>query len=183
MGFLWFVTVGWALFMSIFVVMAPGIGALICAVIGYGPLGLMVRFVFARASKREAEHAAILEAAGVKPGAGCDHAEGGTGIAVNKEAKTVSMHVKGVSKTYPFADIREWRSSKHTAGQVVAVGVPAAFAALGANLAAARQAEAASGFFVGVRDVDNPVWRIEMKNEQTQARWMEIFQQEINERK
>jgi hypothetical protein len=45
-----------------------------------------------------------------------------------------------------------------------------------------RDAAANTGFFVTVRDVDNPKWRIEMRDEATQARWMEILRQEINER-
>jgi hypothetical protein len=150
--------------------------------IGAAPTALLVWFVMARASRREAAHAAMLGEAGVQPGSGCDHSEGGTGIAINKQAKTVTMLVAGVSKTYPFADIREWRSAKHTAGQVVGVGIQGGLAAVGANAAAERQAKAASGFFVSVRDVDHPTWRIEMKNEPTQHRWMELFTQEINEK-
>ena len=36
-------------------------------------------------------------------------------------------------------------------------------------------------FFVTVRDIDNPKWRIAMSDSNTQARWMEILRQSINE--
>jgi hypothetical protein len=50
-------------------------------------------------------------------------------------------------------------------------------------MAAAKiDAAARSGFFVEVRDIDHPRWRIAMKDEAQQARWMEILRQEIKER-
>jgi hypothetical protein len=43
-------------------------------------------------------------------------------------------------------------------------------------------AAANTGFFVAVRDVDNPIWRVEMTDAGREARWMEILRQEINQR-
>lgn len=182
MGFIWFCTIGWALFFvlaSIGVVSEAKIFVLAIAVV---PLGLQLWFISAREKRRQAAHASMLADAGVQPGSGCDHYEGGTGIAINKAAKTVTMLVHGIQKTYPFADIREWRSSKHTAGQVVGTGLQGGLVALGANLRAEREANAATGFFVSVRDVDHPKWRIQMKSESIQARWLELFTQELNEK-
>ena len=53
--------------------------------------------------------------------------------------------------------------------------------AIEANARAAKQASANTGLFVLVKDVENPRWRIAMKDEGTQARWMEILRQEVNE--
>ena len=39
-----------------------------------------------------------------------------SGIAINRQAKTLSLRLGEKWKTYPFADIRDWRVSKHTAG-------------------------------------------------------------------
>lgn len=47
---------------------------------------------------------------------------------------------------------------------------------------AKAKADAASGFFVTVKDIDDPRWHLQMIKERDQARWMEIFRQEINEK-
>lgn len=62
----------------------------------------------------------------------------------------------GFWKIYLFSDVREWETRN----------------GLGKN----------SGLYVSVKDVDHPKWRIEMKDDGIQARWMEILRQEINER-
>jgi hypothetical protein len=50
-----------------------------------------------------------------------------------------------------------------------------------ANLGQAIANKRASGLFVRTRDIENPMWRIEMLGRQNQAKWMEILQQSINE--
>ena len=145
---------------------------------GSAPMGLLVWFSIHRASKRVAAHTAMLQEAGVAQGPGFDHAEADTGIAINKQAKTLSLLIGGIHKTYPYADIREWEAIKETPA-VISGGNPAAvFDQMGVN----RRAAASTGFFVTVRDVDHPKWRIAMKDEAMRARWMEILRQEINER-
>ncbi len=64
---------------------------------------------------------------------------------------------------------------------IVGGNLASATAALGANLAAERDAKARTGLFVEVRDVDRPRWRVAMRNEAMQARWREILDQQINE--
>ena len=155
---LYFITIPWALFIGGFGVAAftqPDLGKLVSLIfmaVGFGPLFMQVRRNQGRKDKFNAAHAAMLASAGVAPGAGCDHVLTDSGIAINRQAKTLSLRLGEKWKTYPFADIRDWRVSKHTAGQVVAGNVTGAMAALGPNIRASREAAAATGLFVTVRD-------------------------------
>lgn len=179
MGFLWTGAVLWGLFLTLVTVAVPaGGGALAFFLVGWTPMGLLVWFVAHRAAKRDAAHQAMLVAAEVSPGAGFDHAESGTGLALNPQARTLTLLIGGQWKTYSYADVREWEAIKETPGVVVGGNL----AAVGAEVAMRRQAAAHTGFFVTVRDVQHPKWRIAMKDTGVQARWMEIMRQEINER-
>lgn len=181
MGLMWTGAIVGGLVVGLFVMEMTRMG-FIAVLAGLAPTGLLVWSLIKRAGGREAAHQSMLQAAGVAQGAGFDHSEEGTGIAINKQGKTLSLLMGGFHKTYPYADIREWQSIKETAGAAVGVGVSGGLAAMGASERMKRDAAANTGFFVTVRDVDNPKWRIEMKDEATQARWMELLRQEINER-
>lgn len=184
---LYFITIPWALIIGGFGVAAftqPDLGKLVSLIfmaVGFGPLFMQVRRNQGRKDKFNAAHTAMLASAGIAPGTGCDHVLRDSGIAINRQARTLSLRLGEKWKAYPFADIRDWRVSKHTAGQVVAGNVTGAMAALGPNIRASRDADAATGLFVTVRDIENPQWRIAMYDVATQARWMEILQQAINE--
>ena len=183
MGWLWTLVIIWGLFWT--ATLGAGIGpgyALFAFLVGWAPASLLIWFVLHRATKREKIHAAMLSAAGVQASTGCDHAEKGAGIAINKSAKTLTLLTDGFWKTYPYADVREWETRKEHAGEVVGVGVQGGMAAIGANVRAERKAAANTGLFVSVKDVDHAKWRIEMKDEGMQARWMELLRQELNER-
>lgn len=145
--------------------------------IGFGPLAFIIRRGRRKQAKLGDVHARMLTAAGVAAGTGCDHAEDGTGVAINRAAKTLTLCIGEKWKAYPFTDIREWETSLQMAGGVPAVSL----AALGANDRARRNANAMSGLFVTVRDIDNAKWRIAMSDTNTQARWMEILRQAISE--
>lgn len=184
---LYFITIPWALFIGGFGVAAfsqPDLGKLVSLIfmaVGFGPLFVQVRRNQGRKDKFKAAHAAMLASAGVAPGAGFDHSEGGSAVAVNRQAKTLSLRIGEKWKAYPFADVRGWEANKERAGQVVASNLTGAMASLGPNLRASRDAAAATGLFVTVRDIENPKWRIAMGDSSTQARWMEILRQSINE--
>jgi hypothetical protein len=178
MGFLWTVAILWGLFFCLGSLAFNGGESFIFFLVGCVPTGLLVWFLIHRASKREAAHTAMLQEAGVAQGSGFDHAEADTGIAINKQAKTLTLLIGGFYKTYPYTDIREWQANKETPGVVVGGNL----AAVGAEAAMRRQAAANTGFYVTVKDVDNPKWRIAMKDVAMQARWMELMRQEINER-
>lgn len=96
-----------------------GGGALAIFLVGWTPTGLLVWFVAHRAAKRNAVHQAMLVAAEVSPGAGFDHAESGTGLALNPQARIFTLWTGGQWKTYSYADIREWDAIKETPGVVV----------------------------------------------------------------
>lgn len=159
------------------------VGGFYCLAIGGAPQ-IILYVVKAREKERRASaHVEMLAAAGVASNAGWDHAEQDSGVAVNMAARTLTLLSNGKRKTYPFSDVREWSSNLATASQVVPIGggFAGAFAMGSANVAAGLRAASATGFFVTVRDMENPKWRIEMSSESVQARWMEILEQAINE--
>lgn len=181
MGLMWTGAIVGGLVVGLFVMEMTRMG-FIAVLAGLAPTGLLIWSLIKRAGGREAAHKAMLQEAGVSQGSGFDHAEADTAIALNKQAKTLSLLMGGFCKTYPYAAIREWQSIKETASSVVGVGVAGGLAAVGASERMKRDAAANTGFFVTVRDVENPKWRIEMKDEGTQDRWMELLRQEVNER-
>ena len=152
-------------------------GFLVFLMIGWAPLAVILWLQRSGARNFQATHAALLSEAGVASGAGFDHVEDRTGIAINRATRTLVLTAGEVSKTYRYADVREWSSRKETAG--VALG--GSVQALGANVKMEREAKKNTGLFITVRDVDHPQWRVSMKNEKDRLRWVEILQQEINE--
>ena len=150
--------------------------------IGWAPLTLLIRSNKARKSRWEALHSQMLAAAGVAKGSIHEHSEAGSAIAVNPQARTVTLMAGDVWKTYAFADVRGWSSNLARAGRYLVGGSAlGGAAALSANASARREAAALSGLFVEVRDIGQPKWRVAMADAQIQARWMEILRQEINE--
>ena len=158
----------------------PGFGSIFLMVVAYAPLAYVIRQWWVERGKHKVAVMGMVADSGTQPESGYSHAEGRSAISLDKDARTVTMLSEGVKKTYPYSSVRSWEVNKVTAGETIGVGVVGATAALGANLRAARQAKAASGLFVTVKDVDYPKWRIEMKDQRNQDRWMEILRQEIN---
>lgn len=151
--------------------------------IGFGPLALAMFIGRRKQGKKQGNDAdarmKLLAAAGVAAGTGCDHAEDGAGVAINRAARTLTLMAGGQVKTYAYADIREWEAKLFKAGRNFGVGVRGRLAAMDANAAARHEAASSSGLFVTVKDIDNPKWRVAMSDETMQARWMEILRQEI----
>jgi Domain of unknown function (DUF4755) len=138
--------------------------------------------------KRERERCAVIRSnvlanAGLAVDSQWIHMENDSGIAINSAARTLTLAAGGNIKTYALSDIREWSSNLATAGQmnVGGAGFAGALSAGAANIAAGARADAATGFFVTVRDIQHPAWRIQMTRAPDQARWMEILEQAINE--
>jgi hypothetical protein len=150
--------------------------------VGFAPMALMIRSQRRRRAQWNELVARMLDAAGVAPGSGFEHAEDGTAIALNARARTLTLLRDGSWKTYPFADVREWSTRIVTADQYLVGGsVLGGAAAMSSNASARREAAADSGLFVRVRDVQRPEWRVSMVDRDAQARWMEILDQAINE--
>jgi hypothetical protein len=177
----WTFFVGGLAVFSFFVVGRGGGGAVAVALVfGFLPLALMLWAGQARKAGHARTHSAMLAELGIGPG-DYEHGEDGTGIAVDRKARSVTLMLAGRWKTYPYSDVRGWSTNVAKAGTIVGGNLAMATAALGANLEAERDAKARTGLFVEVRDVERAKWRIAMKDERQQARWMEILQQEINE--
>lgn len=100
----------------------------------------------------------------------------GSGLCLKPKEKKIVLAYAGHCKTYSFEQIRGWKTAKQDAGGVVGGGLQGA----ALNLSMAGKAMDRSGLFIEVRDVDHPVWRMEM-NEKHQARWFEVLQQVVNE--
>lgn len=183
MGFFATIFVIWGLVFSMFVPFAGGgMAALGVFAFAWGPTGALVWFVVHRAGQREKLHRAMLDAAGVAQGTGFDHAEDGTGIALNRSKRELALLADGAWRTYSYGQIRDWAIQAQKAGTVVpAFGVANGIAAAGASARMAREAKANTGLFVTVKDLERPQWRVAMKEPMVRARWMELLRQEINE--
>lgn len=172
----------WAMFWSMAIAFATGfLGKMGTFLLAWGPVTVLVWYALARAAGRDKLHAAMLGALGVQAGQGFDHAEAGTGIALDPTSKTLALLGDGGYRFYTYDKVREWVNSEERASGVVGFGLAGTASAAGANVRAAREAAANTGLFVSVKDVERPRWRIAMKDNAMRARWMELLQQEINE--
>jgi hypothetical protein len=121
------------------------------------------------------------------------HAFDGFGIAVDTDqAMLYVTSPKEGPHSYPFSSVREWGYDIPGYDSTVIVGRGGGVGMAGARMGAATQnilnaakAEDQTGFWVRVKDIDYPEWFIRFqksKNVETELkRWMEIFQQYINE--
>ncbi len=112
------------------------------------------------------------------------HFEGHTGIAIDAKAKVIHLKHPFLIKSYPFSNIRSWRSSLATGGEVRVyggIGGLAAAQASAENLRVLKENIASSGFYVTVKDIENPEWRTAMYSQKDMKKWMEIFEQHVNQ--
>ncbi|QJE02531.1 DUF4755 domain-containing protein [Massilia forsythiae] len=159
-----------------------GFAKLVTLAVGWAPAGFLAWFAMNRAKRRQALHQQMLAAIGVAGDRGFDHAEEGTGIALNQAKRVVAVLADGSYREYRYEQVRQWSIREERAGAVVpAFGVASGVAAAGANARMARDALANTGLFLTVKDVDRPGWRVAMKDARTRERWMELLRQEINE--
>lgn len=107
-----------------------------------------------------------------------------SGIAIDTKERVLHLRHPNLFKSYPFSEIRSWRYNLSTGGHIRTygnVGLQAGMQAVGENIRVERENKKASGFFVTVRDIDNPEWRTGMSSEKEMKRWMEIFAQFVGE--
>lgn len=81
---------------------------------------------------------------------------------------------------YSFPDIRSWKIEENTPGRMIGAGFWAGTAAIGENKKAKMRAEAASGLFTSIKDINNPEWQITMPAKD-QKKWFEIMTQFLND--
>lgn len=112
-------------------------------------------------------------------GAGFAHAQkaGNTAIAVDPVGRRIKLKEGRSVKEYDLKDVRGWRTNRQSGGTTVHGGM----AGFMHNVNAAAENTRASGIFVSVRDIDFPEWRIKLYDRKSQARWMEILDQAVNE--
>lgn len=182
----WFWTIivgGTGLLLAMFAGRDGATPGVIILLVGLVPLALMIWSSQKRKAGWGDAHARMLAEAGVPAGGGYEHGEDDSGIAVNRQARTLTLSNAGQWKTYPFAEVRGWKTYLVRPGQpgVVAGNLASNVASIGAEIRAKQDAAADTGLFVEVRDIDHPKWRVAMKDERAQSRWMEILRQEINE--
>jgi hypothetical protein len=82
------------------------------------------------------------------------HAEKDTGIFVDSARRKVGVVAGAATRAYDYGDVRSWSTRAMPNDWM---------------------------FVVAVKDAQNPMWRIRMRNSAERDRWMEILQQEIHE--
>lgn len=114
------------------------------------------------------------------------HASGDHGIALDETARELHLFIYGIEKTYPFADIRKWEAVISTGGKFLTGKIAALDMSLEgrANRRIESENQDETGFFISVRDIDTPVWRIRFSEDQhvekrLHQQWMEIFRQVV----
>jgi hypothetical protein len=160
MGFLWALVGFWGL-IGTFLALISTKGTFLFLLSALAPAGLLMGVSMARTNKHTERFRKILRETGVDEGSGFEYSENGTGIAVNNQSKTITLLANDSSKTFPYADIREWGTAKEDTSTF--------------------QFDKSWFFTLTVRDKDNPKWRIFMGDSGTRDRWMELMRQEINE--
>lgn len=90
MGFLWTVTICWAVFIFFFQsAMNSAFLNFILLMVAIAPSGLLFCFAAPRATKRASPHESVHQAAGVSASDGLVVSEGGAGSGLNKAAKNI----------------------------------------------------------------------------------------------
>ena len=108
-----------------------------------------------------------------------------TGVALDTEKRIIYLKSNASEKEYSFDDIREWKYNISSGGMLAGNGtVGVGIAATAQNFQTLRENKENTGFFIVVRDIDFPRWRITFKldknTENEMLRWMEIFRQFVN---
>lgn len=101
-----------------------------------------------------------------------EHTDGKTGIWVSTTDEKIAVFVDGKSKIYDFSEIREWEV-KYFRSNYNGKSMTEAYKH-------GAEASDRSGLFITAKDIENPIWRIEMHDEKKQSQWMEILRQSIN---
>jgi len=124
----------------------------------------------------------LLRLAGMPRVPGLNHLEMGTGIAIDRAQRKILLVAGKAAKAYSFDDIRQWEGRKgQRGGRAVGYGVQGTLAAGASNMSDAQRADAETGFYVKMRDMEHAQWRISMFIDADRARWTEILQQAVNE--
>lgn len=117
-----------------------------------------------------------------------------TSLLIDINKKAIKLKEKNKEKTYSFDELREWRYSLESAGKMLGIGITNTLFAKSQNDINKLRDEKNSGFFVSVKDIENPEWQIKFfpkkgrfnndeglrDTEIQMKKWMEVFSQVFN---
>lgn len=117
-----------------------------------------------------------------------------TALLLDLNKKTLKLKDKGKEQTYPFSDIKTWRYDLTSSGKIIGVGITNGIIAKSQNDSNRLKDAKNSGFFISVKDIQNPEWQIKFfpkkgrfsddvgfrDTELQMKRWMQVFEQVLN---
>jgi hypothetical protein len=146
-----------------------------------GPIGVIAMFFIKPKTAESLVNKSGEEWLSKLDGCQYKHFYNGTGIALDNKNKSVFIVDLSEEKKYDYSDVREWKYNISTGGHLVgSTGLQGSLH----NVANARKNESETGFFISVRDIEHPQWRIKFRanadRENELLKWMEIMNQHIN---
>lgn len=104
---LFFWTLAWGILGLIGLAQGQAFG-LLCLAFAGGPIGLVWLNHQRKSAVQTGHHSKMLADAGVAQGSDFEFSELGQGIAINSQARTLTLRSDAMWKTYPYGDVREW---------------------------------------------------------------------------
>jgi hypothetical protein len=153
----WLVVVAWVLGIGVGAMMSLGEGqytlGIFLAALAYAPIAIIKLRSQATLRKTEGRLHDLKRSLGDGE-ALARHVEKDTGIFVHSVRRKIGVVAGGASRLYEYGEVRSW---------------------------ATRAMPDDWRLVVGVRDTQNPMWYLHMRDPRERDRWMEILEQEINE--
>ena len=118
-----------------------------------------------------------------------------TSLLIDLNKKTIKLKEKNKEQTYPLSDVKTWRYDLTSSGKVIGVGITNGIIAKSQNDSNRLKNAKNSGFFISVKDIQNPEWQIKFfpkegrfsddkgfrDTEIQLKRWMQVFEQVLNQ--
>lgn len=117
-----------------------------------------------------------------------------TSLLIDLNKKTIKLKEKNKEQTYPLRDIKTWRYDLKNSGKMIGIGITNGIVAKSQNDSNRLKDAKNSGFFISVKDIQNPEWQIKFfpkkgrfsddvgfrETELQMKRWMQVFEQVLN---
>ncbi|HHH0785919.1 TPA: DUF4755 domain-containing protein [Yersinia enterocolitica] len=117
-----------------------------------------------------------------------------TSLLIDLNKKIIKLKEKNKEQTYPLSDVKTWRYDLTSSGKVIGVGITNGIIAKSQNDSNRLKDAKNSGFFISVKDIQNPEWQIKFfpkegrfsddkgfrDTEIQLKRWMQVFEQVLN---
>lgn len=118
-----------------------------------------------------------------------------TSLLIDLNKKIIKLKEKNKEQTYPLSDVKTWRYDLTSSGKVIGVGITNGIIAKSQNDSNRLKDAKNSGFFILVKDIQNPEWQIKFfpkegrfsddkgfrDTEIQLKRWMQVFEQVLNQ--